>query len=118
MDKIIIHNLEVWYCVGVPDDERAQPQRLLLTLEMECDVAAAAESDDLGATVDYRAVAERLLNFGEDRSWKLIEKLANDIAAFVLDQYPVRSVSVEIKKMVITAAEYVAVQIRRSASRR
>ena len=45
MSKISIVDLEVFYRVGVPDEERAKPQRLLLTVEMEFDFSAAAESD-------------------------------------------------------------------------
>ena len=30
MDTITIRDLEVFVCVGVPDEERARPQRLLL----------------------------------------------------------------------------------------
>jgi dihydroneopterin aldolase len=113
MDKILIHNLETWYCIGVPDDERSQPQRLVLDIEMDYDTRKAAQSDDIQDTVDYHAIAERLLNFGEDRSWHLIEKLAADIADFILTEYPVPVVTVEVKKMVITAAEHVSVRIRR-----
>ncbi len=44
MSRISIVDLEVFYRVGVPDAERAQPQRLLLTVEMESDFSAAAKS--------------------------------------------------------------------------
>ena len=37
MSKISIVDLEVFYCVGVTDEERAKPQRLLLTVEMSLD---------------------------------------------------------------------------------
>jgi 7,8-dihydroneopterin aldolase/epimerase/oxygenase len=84
MDKIIIKDLEVFYRVGVPDEERAQPQRLLLTVEMEHHFSRAAASDDLNETIDYFAVSERLRTFGEGRNWKLIETLAVEIADFVL----------------------------------
>ena len=67
MGKIIIHELEVFYRVGVPDSERAQSQRLLVTIEMETDFTAAAASDDLARTIDYHAVTQRLLKFGEGR---------------------------------------------------
>ena len=42
MDRIIISELEVFYRVGVTEQERSQPQRLLLTVEMALDFAAAA----------------------------------------------------------------------------
>ena len=61
MDKITICDLEVFYRVGVPDRERAQTQRLLLTVEIMREISSAATSDDLAATIDYDAVAQRLL---------------------------------------------------------
>ncbi len=57
MDRIAIEDLEVFARVGVPDAERARPQRLLLTLFLSLDVAAAALADDLTRTIDYAAVA-------------------------------------------------------------
>ena len=56
MSRISIVDLEVFYRVGVPDAERAQPQRLLLTVEMESDFSAAAKSDSIADTIDYFAV--------------------------------------------------------------
>ena len=82
MSKISIVDLEVFYHVGVPDAERAQPQRLLLTVEMESDFTAAAKSDSIADTIDYFAVSQRLLKFGDGKSWKLIEKLAADAMDF------------------------------------
>ena len=115
MDRIIIKDLEVFYHVGVPDEERAHAQRLLLTVEMEHDFSASAASDDLTQTINYFAVSQKLLGFGVGRSWKLIEKLAVDIADTVLKDFGAKSVSVEVKKFIIPQTQYVAVQIRRSA---
>ena len=116
MDQIIIDALEVRYCVGVTDKERAQPQRLQLCLILEGDVSAAAATDDLTRTIDYYAVTQRLLHFGEGRSWRLIETVAADIAALVLAEFKPRSVSVEVRKFIIPEARYVAVRLTRMAS--
>ena len=113
MDTITLTDLEVHYRVGVPDAERAQPQRLLLTVEMQRDFTRAAASDDLRETIDYYAVSRRLLTFGEGRSWKLIEKLASDIAAMVLADFGAEAVSVEVKKFIIPEARHVSVQVVR-----
>lgn len=109
--KISIVDLEVFYRVGVPDTERAQPQRLLLTVEMDFDFAAAARSNDLADTIDYYAVSQRLLKFGEGRSWKLIEKLATDIANTILIEFKPAAVTVEVKKFIIPEARHVSVSI-------
>ncbi len=109
--KISIVDLEVFYRVGVPDTERAQPQRLLLTVEMESDFSAAAKSDGIADTIDYFAVTQRLLKLGESREWKLIEKLAADIADTVLTEFKPLSVSVEVKKFILPEARYVSVSL-------
>jgi len=117
MDKISIVDLEVFYRVGVPDVERAQPQRLLLTVEMESDFSAAAKSDSIADTIDYFAVTQQLLKFGEGREWKLIEKLASDIADVILSEFKPQSVSVEVKKFIIPQAKYVSVTLARQKFR-
>lgn len=109
--KISIVDLEVFYRVGVPDAERAVAQRLQLTVEMEFDFAAAARSNELADTIDYFAVCRRLLKFGEGRSWKLIEKLATDIANTILIEFKPAAVSVEVKKFIIPEARYVSVSL-------
>ena len=115
MDKIIISELKVFYRVGVPEEERALPQRLLLTIEMAHDFSQAAATDHLTKTIDYYAVSQRLLHFGEGRNWKLIEKLAADIAELLLKEFGPQTVSVEVKKFVIPEARYVAVRLTRSS---
>lgn len=116
MSKISIVDLEVHYRVGVPDAERAHPQRLLLTVELTAGFTAAAGSDRLDQTIDYFAVAQRLLQFGENRSWKLIETLATDIADTLLREFRPECVSVEVKKFIIPQARYVSVSLSRSQS--
>lgn len=109
--KISIVDLEVFYRVGVPDEERARLQRLLLTVEMQFDFSAAAKTDSISDTIDYFAVSQRLLKFGEGKSWKLIEKLAADIYETILREFKPRRISVEVKKFAVPQARYVSVQI-------
>ena len=111
--KISLVDLEVFYRVGVRDAERAQPQRLLLTVEMESDFSAAAKSDDIADTINYFAVSQRLLKFGDGREWKLIEKLAANIADALLAEFKPQSVSVEVKKFIIPEARHVSVSLTR-----
>jgi dihydroneopterin aldolase len=109
MSRIKIVDLEVFYSVGVTDAERAKPQRLLLSLDMTFDFSMAALGDRIGKTIDYFAVSQRLLGYGKERSWKLIEKLAVNIADQVLQEFKPEVVTVEVKKFVIPQAAYVSV---------
>ena len=114
MDTITIRDLEVFVCVGVPDEERANPQRLLVSIEMQHDFKQSSNSDDLGDTIDYFAVSQRVLAFGTGAHWKLIETLASDLATMVLDEFRPKSVAVEVKKFIIPQAAYVSVKVERT----
>jgi len=114
MTKITIVDLEVHYCVGVTDEERAKPQRLLLTVDLNFDFSSAALSDRIEKTINYFELSQSLLKFGNERSWKLIEKLASNIADMVLAEYKPQAVLVEVKKFPIPEARYVSVSLTRS----
>jgi len=113
VDQITIKDLAVLFRVGVPDEERAKPQRLLLTIELEHDFTAAARHDDLAETIDYHALAQRLRGYGRRRSWKLIETLAVDIAEMVLREYQPSRVSVEVRKFILPETRHVSVKVTR-----
>ena len=114
MSNISIVDLEVLYNVGVTDEERAQPQRLLISVDMNFDFSSAAVSDRIQKTIDYNTVAQDLLNFGQSRSWKLIEKVAANIADHILSEFKPETVLVEVKKFAIPQARYVAVTLTKS----
>jgi dihydroneopterin aldolase len=109
MSKISIVDLEVFFCVGVTDEERAKPQRLLITVDMAMDFSVAAVSDRIEKTINYQEVANDILKYGEGRNWKLIEKLATNVADFIVARYKPHGVSVEIKKFPIPQARHVSV---------
>lgn len=116
MSKIRIVDLEVSYHVGVPDEERAHPQRLLLTLEIGHDFSRACENDRIEETIDYYQVARAVAEFGQNRSWRLIEKVASDIAEMVLSTFGPQSVTVEVKKFILPQTRYVSVMATRSVA--
>jgi dihydroneopterin aldolase len=113
MDTIAIHDLTVFFHIGVPAQERSNPQRLTLTVEMDCDFSGLG--DDVRRTIDYQAVGYRLLDFGRGRSWKLIETLAVDLAEMILRDYKPSRVTVEVKKFVFPQARDVSARVTRSA---
>jgi FolB domain-containing protein len=111
MSFITIVDLEVFYRVGVTDDERAKPQRLLLTIDIKFDFSSAAVSGRVGRTIDYHEVVKHLLKFGESRNWRLIESVATDIATKILSEFHPESVTIEVKKFSIPETRYVSVSL-------
>ena len=114
MSKINIVDLEVSYCVGVTDEERATPQRLLLTIEMAFDFSSATVCDRIERTIDYHAVCQRLLTYGEERSWKLLEKLVSNVCDMILADFKAQMVVVTVKKFAIPQARHVSVQLSKT----
>jgi 7,8-dihydroneopterin aldolase/epimerase/oxygenase len=114
MSRIRIIDLEVFYCIGFTDEERAKPQRLLLTVDMTYDFTSAALTDRLERTINYQKVAEELLRFGENRSWKLLEKLVANVADFIMAEYRPQAVMVEAKKFSLPNARFVSVSLSRN----
>ena len=114
MSRISIVDLEVSYCIGLTDEERAQPQRLLVTVDLDFDFASASLSDRIERTINCQTLAERVLKFGQGRSWKLIEKLVANLADMILSEFRPQAVAVEVKKFPLPQARYVSVTLTRS----
>ncbi len=114
MSKISIADLEVSFCVGVTDEERAKPQRLLISIDMAFDFSVAAVSDRIEKTINYQEVVNEILKYGEGRSWKVIEKLATNIADLVPARFKPNAIQVEVKKFSIPQARHVSVSLTKT----
>jgi dihydroneopterin aldolase len=114
-DLIRIVDLEVTAIIGVRDDERLRPQRLLFSLELRIkDIGPAAYTDNIKLTLDYSAVAERVRLMTESRPRRLIETLAEDIATDLLKAFPILiSLRLELKKYVLPNTDHVSLIIER-----
>ncbi|MDA8075815.1 MAG: dihydroneopterin aldolase [Actinomycetota bacterium] len=86
--RIEIRDLRVLGVHGVLPHERMRAQPFSVDVDASFDVAAAAESDALGDTVDYGAVASSAAGVVSHRSFALMEALAAAIARQVLDEHP------------------------------
>ena len=99
MDKICIRRLEVYAHHGVYEEEKRLGQKFYITVEMELDTRVAGISDDLQASVNYGEVCLGIVEWTKSHRRKLIEAAAEDIAHYLLVQYPmVRKVTVELEK--------------------
>lgn len=109
-DQIHIEQLEVEACVGVPEAERAKPQRLLLNITITPAAAFRDLGEDLARTVDYAAVCDAVSDSLRGRSFKLIETLADETAALIKQKFRAERVGIEVRKFVLPQTAYVAVR--------
>jgi dihydroneopterin aldolase len=112
-DRILISRLQLETIVGVPDLERASPQRVAASVEIEVDTHEAARTDSIRATVDYAAVAEAMRRVAAARPRHLIETLAEELAAEILAFEGARAVVLTLDKYVLPDAESASVRIER-----
>jgi dihydroneopterin aldolase len=70
---------------GVTDIERCTAQPFELDIVIALDMSAAAASDEVADTVDYQAVAEVANAVVVNRSFRLLEALAEEVARGILD---------------------------------
>jgi 7,8-dihydroneopterin aldolase/epimerase/oxygenase len=97
-DRIIIEGLQVAARIGVTEQERSHPQNLILDIELERDLSAAAASDDLSDTVDYDRLTSYVAELTRTSNSKLLEHLAGSIAKDVCSLSGVERVTVEVRK--------------------
>lgn len=98
MDTIFLHDLRVETVIGIWEWERKIRQTVAIDLEMSADVAKAAATDSVDDTLNYKRVAKRLQAYVGESSFRLVETLAEKIAAIVLDEFDVAWVRVKVNK--------------------
>ncbi len=98
MDKIFIHALKAEAIIGIFDWERQVKQTVLIDVELSADIRKAALTDAVADTVNYKAVAKRILSFIEASEFHLVETLAEHIAMLVLEDFGVACVSIKLSK--------------------
>ncbi|MCU0514138.1 MAG: dihydroneopterin aldolase [Anaerolineae bacterium] len=115
-DAIVIRGMELPVQIGVPDEERQGWQTLRADLELELDARVEIMADEIDATVDYDRVTRHVRALAAARPRRLIETLAGEIAAAILGAFPVKRVTVTLRKRILPAVDDVGVRITRSAS--
>ena len=98
MDRIFLDELKIETIIGIWEWERKIRQTVIIDLEMSADIAKAAATDDVADTLNYKLVAKRLQEFVGESSFKLVETLAEKVAATVIDEFDVAWVRVKVSK--------------------
>lgn len=117
MDKIIMKNLAFFGYHGVLKEENVLGQKFFVDIDLYTDLKRAGISDEVTDTVHYGEVYNMVKDIVENKRFKLLEALAENIAATVLDSFSlVNEISVKIRKPeapVNGIYDYFGVEIRR-----
>jgi len=98
MDIVYLSELKIDTIIGIFPWERQIKQTVALDLEMAADVCKAAASDQIEDTLDYKAVAKRLIEFVGTSEFQLVETLAERVAEIIRQEFGVPWVRVRLNK--------------------
>ena len=98
MDTVFIRQLRIDTCIGVYAWERRIRQVVIFNIEMASDIRLAAASDAIADTLDYKAVAKRLVDFVRSSEYQLVETLAESCAKLIMEEFSVSWVKIELNK--------------------
>ena len=114
MDRIVIRDLSLRCVIGLNDWERDKRQDVTVNLTLHVDLTKAGSSDEIEDTIDYKRIKDRIVGLVEDSQFRLIERLAAEIARIGLDDPRVERVDVAIDKPgALRFARSAAVEISR-----
>jgi FolB domain-containing protein len=114
-DEIHIEQLAIFTRIGVPEEERANPQKLTVSISLWPYQQPSNLADRIERAVNYSTVAEETKNFVRDQSPSLIETLADRLANHLLKSFPIQRVTIELRKFALQDAKYVSVTVTRTA---
>jgi dihydroneopterin aldolase len=115
-DQLHIEQLEVRARVGVSKRERAKSQRLALNITIWPE--RQASDDDIQTAVDYSRLCREATKFVTQRHDRLIETLADAVARHLLQKFAIRKIAIELRKFVLSRADYVSVTVNRGSRAR
>ena len=114
MDIVFIRDLQIETVIGIYDWERKIKQVISLDLEMATDIRKSAASDQIDDTLNYKAVAKRLISFVGDSQYQLVETLAEKICEIVMSEFAVPWVRLTLSKPgAVSGSKAVGVMIER-----
>ncbi|MGD9140468.1 MAG: dihydroneopterin aldolase [bacterium] len=116
LDRITIHGINVLGHHGVEEAERKVGHRLVIDVDLYLDLSPAARDDDIKETVNYEAVCNLVEKVTAEEEFLLIESLASEIAAKVLERFSPDAVTVKVKKFnlpIATGVGSVGVEVTR-----
>ena len=98
MDILYIKQLEIETIIGINDWERKVRQKVSIDLEMATDTRKAGKSDNIDDTLNYKVIAKRIIQFVESSKFLLIEALAENVAAILLEEFQVPWLKLTLSK--------------------
>ena len=117
-DRLMIQELTAECRLGVYEWEQEKLQTVWIDLELAIDSARVAKTDDVKDAIDYGRLVTSVKQLAQEKSYRLLETIAEAIASLILSQFETSEVRVRVKKRALPGIGYAAVEVERKAVRR
>lgn len=113
-DWIHLRGVKAQCVLGVHPAERGKERPVWMDISLECDTKRAAKSDRLADTLDYESIESEVVAAAKRGRFRLVEALAESVAAVCLEHPRVSAVRVVAEKpKALPLTQSVAVEILR-----
>jgi dihydroneopterin aldolase len=99
LDILLIEGIRFYGHHGATAAEQEIGAWFSVDVELAMDLTPAALSDDLQAAVDYGLVIGRVVAVATEQRVRLLERLGGLLCEVLLREFPVREVTVEVRKL-------------------
>src|SRR5260221_7223889 len=110
MNSILVRDLRVDVLIGIHKRERYVAQTLSIDLDIGVPGTAVFASDKVADTIDYEQVALRIRELAASGHFRLVETVADRIAALLLKDFGAPWAKVSVAKIgILPNAKFVGV---------
>ena len=113
-DMLKMYDVVIETHVGVHEWERKELQKIWLDLELPIDARAAAAADDVHRVVDYGTLVTQVRQHVSQRTYHLMETIAEETAQLILEHFPTDQVQVRVKKRALPGIDHACVEVLRT----
>lgn len=100
-DSIRLNGLELQAHIGITEEERSLPQRLMADIALTPPLAFAAMGETLARTINYDTLATRLAEIALSQPYVLLETLAHQLASCCVHEFGAADATVELHKFIL-----------------
>jgi dihydroneopterin aldolase len=114
---IKIKNLKLKTVIGIHEWESAIDRQIIINIEIETDHEKSLSSDEISDAIDYDSIVSKIKDLISKNRYKLVEKMAQEIAELIMKDFRVKRCNLELDKVgAIEGLESFAVVIEKRRS--
>ena len=111
---VFVRDLDLMASIGIYETERAEPQRIIVNIDLSVGEGEGPNDDEIGHVVSYEIVVKKVEAILAEGHINLVETLCEKIAAACLKDRRVMAARVRVEKPdIIPNAKSVGVEIER-----